>query len=390
MEKSVVQPVKSKERIVVVDILRAWALLGVAIGNYVDYFGLGKEVKHAPDKISDILMLVNKYFFAAKSWTLLSVLFGYGFAILMNNVAKKGKNPILFFSKRMFWLFVLAFINSAFWFGDILKDYAILGLLLLVFYKASAKMAFRSSLVLLLILPFVAAYLASLNNYDFQKEMEKILPLFYSHNWIDIFVMNLKGTYFLEMINPQYAISVRIMMFACMLLGFAAQRVGFFDHLTAFKKQLITLFWVSLTAAVVLNIGTKIAVAQELALLKFFKPGYWTILCTMLSIMSGICWLYISGKLKAIFNGLQFMGKLTLTNYMVQNVIATLLFLNVGLGLFNTQPYWFYALMAVLVFASQILISKYWLSYFNYGPVEWVWRQLSYGYHLPLRKQKNK
>lgn len=389
MEKSVVQPVVSKERNVIVDILRAWALLGVAIGNYVDYFGLGKVVKHAPDKLSDILMLINKYFFAAKSWTLLSVLFGWGFAILMDNIAKKGKNPILFFSKRMFWLFVLAFINSAFWFGDILKDYAILGLLLLVFYKASAKMAFRTSLVLLLVLPFIAAYLASLNNYDYSKEMEKILPLFYSDNWIDVFVMNLKGTYFLEMINPQYAISVRIMMFACMLLGFAAQRIGFFDRLTAFKKQLITLFWVCLTAAVVLNIGTKIAVAQELTLLKFFKPGYWTILCTMLSIMSGICWLYISGKLKTLFNALQFMGKLTLTNYMAQNVIATLLFLNVGLGLFNTQPYWFYALMAVLVFVVQIFISKWWLSYFNYGPVEWIWRQLSYGHHLPFRKQKN-
>lgn len=387
-ESTIIQPVKSKERTVIVDILRAWALLGVAIGNYVDFFGIGKPIKHAPDKISDVLALVNQYFFAAKSWTLLSVLFGYGFAILMNNLAQKGKNPFLFFSKRMFWLFVLAFINSAFWFGDILKDYAFLGLVLLLFYQASAKTAFRTSILLLFFVPFVSAWLITVTHYDNSKEMAKILPLYYSHNWIDVFVMNLKGTYFLEMINPQYAITVHMVMFACMLLGFAAQRIGFFDRLPEFKKQLKTLFWISLAAAIVLNIALKMAVSHELKLLKFFRPGYWVILSTMLSILSGICLLYISGKLKSIFSGLQFMGKMTLTNYMAQNVIATFLFLNVGFGWFNTKPYWFYVLAAVLVFVAQIFISKWWLSHFNYGPMEWIWRQLSYGKRLPIKKVK--
>lgn len=388
MENSNIQPVKPKERTTIVDVLRGWALLGVVIGNYVDYFQVGRPVKHAPDKVSDVLALINQYFFAAKSWTLLSVLFGYGFAILMNNIAQKGKNPILFFSRRMFWLFVIAFINSAFWFGDILKDYAFLGLVLLLFYQSSAKTAFRTGIVLLLAAPFIGAYVALFHTYDHQKEMEKILPLFYSHNWIDIFVMNLKGTYSLEMINPQYAITVHIIMFACMLFGFTAQRLNIFERLTEFKRQLKTLFWVCLTFALLFNIAFKIPLVHGLAIWKFFKPGYWVVLSTMFSIMSGICLLYINGKLKSVFNGLQFMGKMTLTNYMVQNVIATLLFLNVGLGLFNTMPYWFYVLMAVVIFITQIFISKWWLIHFNYGPVEWIWRQLSYARRLPIKKVK--
>lgn len=388
MEPATIQPVKTDQRTVIVDILRGWAILGVVIGNYTDYADRGRAVTHAPNLVSTILTYTEQYFFAAKSWTLLSVLFGYGFAILMNNVAAKGKNPVLFFCNRMFWLFVLAFINSAFWLGDILKDYAFLGLILLLFHGRSAKLTFRLAIVLLLIVPFIGAYIAYAIPYDFQKSFDPLLPIYYSHNWIDVFVMNLKGTYLTEIINPPYAISVHIIMFSCMLLGFAAQRIDFFNRLPEFKKQLIRLFWISLAAAIILNVALTTAINMQAGFLKYAKLRSWPVLSTMLAILAGICWLYINGKLKYIFNALQAMGKMTLTNYMSQSVLGTLIFLNVGLGIFNTQPYWFYVLVAVLVFIIQVFISKWWLTYYNYGPVEWVWRQLSYGKRLPIKKQK--
>lgn len=313
-----IQPIKTSQRTVIVDILRGWAILGVVIGNYTDFSGLGKPVTIAPDKISTALGMFEQYFFAAKSWTLLSILFGYGFAVLMNNVSSKGKNPVLFFCGRMFWLFVLAFINSSFFLGDILKDYAFLGLVLLLFYKSSAKFSFRAGIILLLIVPFVSAYVATIP-YDYGKQLAKILPIYYSHNWIDIFVMNLKGTYFTEMISPFYAISVHIIMFGCMLLGFAAQRIDFFNRLPEFKKQLKITFGVCLVFAIASNIGLAAAISSKAAFLKYFRPGFWAILSTMFAIASGICLLYISGKLKRFFAGLQAMGKMTLTNYIMQN-----------------------------------------------------------------------
>jgi uncharacterized protein len=388
MEPAIVQPVKTSQRTVIVDILRGWAILGVVIGNYTSFFDNGHPINHAPNIISTILTLTDRYFFAGKSWTLLSVLFGYGFAILMNNVAAKGKNPVLFFCNRMFWLFVLAFINSAFWFGDILKDYAFLGLILLLFHGRSAKLSFRVAIVLLLIAPFVSAYVAYAMPYDYKKSFYPLLSLYYSHNWVDIFKMNLKGTYLTEMINPQYAISVHIMMFACMLLGFTAQRIDFFNRLPEFKKQLKIAFWSFLAAAIILNIILITADNVQATFIKYIKLRNWSVLSTMLAILAGICWLYINGKLKHFFNGLQAMGKMTLTNYMTQGILATLIFLNVGLGIFNTQPYWFYILIAVLVFTIQIFISKWWLTRYNYGPMEWIWRQLSYGKRLPIKKQK--
>lgn len=385
MESKNIQPIQSNQRTAIVDILRGWALLGVVIGNYTDFFDFGKPFTHPPQMIHTVLSMINHYLLAAKSWTMLSLLFGYGFAIVMTNVAAKGKNPVLFFLKRMFWLFVIAFINSSFWFGDILKDYAFLGLILLLFYRCSAKTAFRTSIGILLIMPFLGAYISYLNLYDHEKAFAHVLPLFYSHNWIDVFVMNLKGTYYTEMLNPQYAITCRLVMFACMLLGFAAQRINLFNRLDEFKKQLKTFFWICFVLAILINGGATIAFYREYNF-TYFKLAYPSVLSTMFTILCGICLLYIHGKFKMFFAGLQAMGRMTLTNYIVQNILAALLFLNIGFGLFNTMPYWFYITVALVVYSLQIFISRWWLTYYNFGPIEWIWRQLSYGKRLPIKK----
>ncbi len=336
-------------------------------------------------------MGVHQVIFAAKSWTMLSVLFGYGFAVVINNIAAKGKSPVAFFSRRMFWLFVIAFINSAFWFGDILKDYAILGLVLLFFYKSSAKTALWFGAFLLFILPFVVALVSYALPYKYQDAVNAhYLPQLYSHNWLDMFAAQLKGTYYLEIISPPYAINVHIMMFACMLFGFAAQKMNIFNRLPELKKQLKTTFWVSLALAFLINIAIGMMFKFKLPVLTYFKPFYWGIFFTMTMILTGICWLYVDGKLKVFFNGMQYMGKMTLTNYMTQNILAVFIFLNVGIGIFNTLPFWFYFVIAVVVFIIQIFISKLWLTHYNYGPVEWIWRQLSYAKQLPIKKAKVK
>jgi uncharacterized protein len=110
----------------------------------------------------------------------------------------------------------------------------------------------------------------------------------------------------------------------------------------------------------------------------------------MLFIASGICLLYCNDKLKTIFNYFRVLGKMTLTNYMAQNILATFVFSGIGLKIYNTLPYWFYFLLAVSVFIIQLFISKWWLSKYNYGPLEWLWRVLSYRKVFPFKKtEKN-
>lgn len=380
-------PIQGDKRTAIVDILRGWALLGVAIGNYVDfrYIGLERFIqKKGP--FSEIISFINSSLFSAKSWTLLSILFGYGFAVLITNVSDKGKNPVSFFCWRMFILFIFAFINSAFWLGDILKDYAFLGLFLLLFYRSSAKTILISSIVLLIAVPFITAYITTIKQTlpDVQSTA-KYLKLFYSDNWLDVFQFNLLGTYYQEMVNLPYAVTVHVVMFALMLLGFYAQKINFFNRLPELKKLLKRTNSITLILAILSAVLFVIANAQKVTF-TYFHPAFWMIINTMLFIASGICLLYTNGKLKTVFNYFRVSGKMTLTNYMMQNVIAFFLFSGAGFKIYNTLPYWFYFFLAIFVFILQLFLSKWWLSKYNYGPVEWLWRVLSYRKMFPLKK----
>jgi uncharacterized protein len=381
-------PVEQSKRTAIVDILRGWAILGVAIGNYSDFLHIGVEHKINNSIISDILFYFNRYFFAAKSWTLLTLLFGYGFAILLNNVAAKGKNPVTFFAWRMILLFILAFINSSFWLGDILKDYAFLGLVMLLFYKSSAKTLSIICAILVLTIPFVMAFVSgyTVEHPEITTNPE-YLKLYHSGNWLDFFRFNLLASFYEQIIIPGYAITAHIVMFACMLFGFLLQKLDFFNRLNEQKKVLKNILWISLIVAVIIGVGLNLIIFyKKVAVFKIFHPLYWLVLSTMIFIATGISLLYSNGKLKTIFSYFSAGGKMTLTNYITQNILAAFIFSGIGLGIADTMPYWFYFSLAVFVFILQLFISKWWLSRYNYGPIEWLWRSASYRQWFPFKK----
>ncbi|MBA2761294.1 MAG: DUF418 domain-containing protein [Segetibacter sp.] len=389
MQSTTFQPIQQSQRTAIIDILRGWALLGVVLMNYADAYYLGLDFKvFKPDTASGIIMGFANIVFAAKSWTMLSFLFGYGFAVLMQNISSKGMNPYKFFTRRMFWLFVLAIINSAFFFGDILKDYAIMGMLLLLFYRCSAKTAFYICISLLVIIPGVSAFVASLKMPGGMELLAPHFPLFQSHNPFKVLWFGLIGTYKYEILSPGYLITVHVVMFACFLLGLAAQKANFFSQLVENKKYIKRIFWSSLVFALIM-FGLFITTQRfKWTWMNYYQPRYLFILSSMIFIGSAICWLYVAGKLKALFRSMQVIGKMTLTNYITQNILAVLLFSGFGLGLSFTHRihFGFYMLFALVIYVAQIYFSKWWLSKYHYGPIEWVWRQLSYGKRLPIRK----
>jgi uncharacterized protein len=386
MTTVIYNPIKDSRRIAIVDVLRGWALLGVVLMNYTDvYQYLGSPPK--PGTFDNILLMIGGIIFSAKSWTMLSFLFGYGFAILIDNVASKGVNPVKFFSRRMFWLLVIAVINSAFFFGDILKDYAVLGMVLLLFRNCSAKTAFYACIALVIINPFLTAYIISLH-ISGPALAAPYFALYQSHNWFDIFKSGLMGTYEFEILNPFYSVVCHEVIFLCFLLGLAAQKVNFFGRLAENKKYIKRIFWGSLAFTLAMQAMWPIVAATGIKHpFRYFAPFFWGILSTMLFLMAAICWLFISNKLRRFFSALQAFGKMTLTNYVTQNILTVILFSGVGfrLGSFGLS-YGTYMLIALVIYIVQIFLSKWWLSRYNFGPLEWMWRQLSYAKKLPIKK----
>ena len=99
-----------------------------------------------------------------------------------------------------------------------------------------------------------------------------------------------------------------------------------------------------------------------------------------------ICLYWIKKKEKSKLKILEPVGRMALTNYLMQTVLGIIIFYGVGFGLGgNKGPVIFWPI-ALGIYLFQILCSNFWFKYFNYGPVEWIWRQLTYWKKLPLKK----
>lgn len=386
MNSSGVQPIQASQRLTIIDILRGWALLGVVLMNYYDYYFSGKNSGELhPGTLTLVLEYICAYVFSAKSWTLLSFLFGYGFAVLMDNLRAKGRHPVLFFIGRMWWLLVLAFVNSAFFAGDILKDYALLGLVLLLFYRCSARTTFLIGIALLAAEPVVSHFVQAMPEPHWDRQHRRLL--YRSHNLIDVWKSNLIGTYYNEMISPFYAINVHLVMLYCFLFGFSAQRVRFFSDLSRHKKTLWRVWWISLAFALVMIVPGYINHRLRWPFDNYYSMAFPVAIATMSFTLSSICLLYLGGRLQRLFRSLAAVGRMTLTNYMTQSVLILLLFSGFGLGLAGKEPIYFYLGVAIVIYVLQIFFSRWWLSRYQYGPVEWVWRMLSYRKRLTLRRE---
>jgi uncharacterized protein len=152
------------------------------------------------------------------------------------------------------------------------------------------------------------------------------------------------------------------------------------------KKRLLYVLVISLVIAVIMGIIFYSAIERKAGFLQFFHPYFWFILSTMIFIASGLSLLYSHKKLKTVFNYFRAGGKMTLTNYIAQNILGAFIFSGIGLGIADTMPYWFYFSLAVVIFVLQLFISKWWLSKYNYGPIEWLWRSASYRRLFPFKK----
>ena len=119
-----------------------------------------------------------------------------------------------------------------------------------------------------------------------------------------------------------------------------------------------------------------------------YQFNYWGSVAVGLAYLAIIMLMVKSGVLRWLQEGLSAMGRMALSNYLAQTLICTTLFYGHGFGLFGRVERWQQLLIALSILTAQMIISVLWLRPFRYGPMEWLWRSLTYRRMQSMREGK--
>jgi uncharacterized protein len=384
-------PTAEKDRNIIVDVIRGFALIGVLIVNFASNINEQTPetiLKASKSSFDSTLVQICDVFFEWKFMTLFSMLFGYGFGLILQSLDRKNINPNLFFFKRMFWLFIFGCIHTLFWWGDVLHLYAISGIILLTFRNNSNKSVFLFSILFLFVVPILISYLLRNQPETFTDENIRLLYSKYKNgNIIDVFKANISFYYKTFLISGSdlhdiFETTGRFM------LGYYFLRLNLFQFvetkITLFKKSALVSAPLMIAYFTILLMTRNEILHTEKYLLNFtLSIG---IISTSIFYVSLLVLAYLHFGMNKFFAALQSLGKMTLTNYLLISTILIILLYGLGfgkLGEISILNIWIYALLWIFI---EIIFSVYWLKKFRYGPVEWIWRQLTHGKQLPLKK----
>lgn len=402
-------PISASTRYDILDALRGFALFGIFFAN-VQYFAgwlfLNANAKGSIEgaDIYDAFMLIV---IDGRFYTIFSFLFGLGFALqlsrLQDKVAAKANYLYL---RRLSILLLISMIHlCVFWIGDILLLYALLGFVLFFMRKCNNRSLIVIA-VLLFLVPIPGYYLfwklgidPSLGLYqvasylvDGSDNISGFFAGFYetvhTTSLIRYIELNIEiaigrvGYYFDTWRIPK--------VLGIMLLGMWAGRqliAGKLLENTALLKKMI-LF------GLVVGLPSTLVYAKLSGLNSFqahSADGFLSVIAYMLAVFP-LAFAYIAiftllwRKHKSLLSVFAAPGRMALSNYLLQTFFGIGIFYGVGFGLLLEGAPWSLVVIAILIFIIQVVISNLWLKVFMYGPAEWIWRMLTYGKRLPIKK----
>ncbi len=403
-------PVKISERHIILDALRGFAIFGIALANFTEFslysFLDADTVASMPSHRTDSIVHFLQYMFVdGKFYSIFSLLFGIGFSIIISNAMKRGANGFRVFYRRMLILFLIGIIHLMFiWSGDIVALYALLGMLLPLFRRVSDRGLLIWSGVLLgipilvdafqeisgisLSAPVVAWQQRSCARYGI-TEANFATWLRDIDDYRGMFQFLLQGAIvrLQEFIDGNRWFKV----LGLFLLGLWAGRQRIYASLEAFRPLLRKLFRGGLVIGLPLSFvyawSATHAHPWGLTLHSILHAA--SVYPMFLCYVCGISLLCADRPGLKIFKAFAAPGRMALSNYTGQSLIGCILFYGIGFGLGTRLGLAAVEAVAAAAFLFQMLFSYVWLNYFRFGPLEWVWRMLSYGRRFALRKERD-
>ncbi len=402
------------KRIVSIDVLRGFALLGILLMNVVSfaypYAAYFNPNAYDETMLNTVVFSINHVLFDQKMMGLFSLLFGASLMLIASVLAEKGRKVLGVYYSRTFWLLVIGLFHSIFiWEGDVLTVYAVCGLFLYWCRNWSVMVQFTAGMLLFLapamlqlILQFDimalgeadSAMLAEIWQPATQTIAKEIAlrQSSYLEQLAAVISPNqpMAATLAGELFYSSFYVEVFGRAAGMMLIGMALYTSGVLTNrksLLFYKRLLVIGFGVGLPLT---SWGLWQYIQHDWHHLYSSVGGrVWNNLATGFTVAGyiGLVMLWNQSQLwSGLRERLQAVGRMALTNYIMHSLLGLLIFNGVGLGLFaqlnRLEQFGF----VIGVWVLQLVLSPWWLARFRYGPLEWCWRCLTYLQWQPLKR----
>jgi len=401
----VIGPVPGQERIEAIDILRGVAILGILLVN-MGLFSLpeGLPVRQLwPNLVDWIAEKLILFFAQEKFKTLFSFLFGLSLSVQMMRAEARGARFLPLYLRRLSVLLLIGLAHFLLlWSGDILHDYALIGFILLLFRRRPLKTLlvwagiFFSIPVLFYgfttyssitrqVNPQVMNWISYENEAEDQKTIEETQRIYSRGTYVEMVKFRAR-----DLPRDLLPDTDDAYILAIFLLGLYAGRRGIFHGVSAHLPFLRRVqgwglmigiagnaafavggsFYPSPTS-VMQNVGRMCLLLAAPAMSFFYAS-------TIILLTQGEAWRRRLAPLASV-------GRMALSNYLLQSLICTTIFYGYGLALFGKVRPSLGLLLTIIICLIQIPLSVWWLRRFQFGPIEWLWRSLTYWQRQPMR-----
>ncbi|WP_436863623.1 DUF418 domain-containing protein [Mammaliicoccus sciuri] len=372
----------AKQRIFSIDALRGFSLLGILLMNILTFaypyqiinpFEFFQHQDGAWFKISSLFIIASFY-------PIFAFLFGYGLSIMYQNSLDKGLNYYPMITRRLLFLLLLGIIHGVFiFYGDILSTYALLGLIAIIFVRLKPQITLVALsigigiFVLLYLLPMILLKdVTQIESFVGLQELERVNNILSSADYVSIIGFNLK--YF--GMNIANAILVGpFSILPIMLFGIYAHQINWFNKI----KQHKNLYMVIGVVVLILGLAIKMiqivlegSVTSQLMSQMIGGP------IVALSYIMFFVILCEDQTARKILTPLQSIGKLSLTTYISQSIICIIIFYGVGLNYYGKLPVLNIYIIGIVIYFVQLIVSYLYLMKFKQGPLEKLWRKVTY------------
>ena len=400
-------PITARERIRSLDVLRGVALLGILPMN-IQAFSMISAAYVNPTAYGDFhganywVWFLCHLLADEKFMTIFSMLFGAGIFLMSSHTEAAGKNPAALHFRRMGWLILFGLLHAyLLWYGDILVNYGLCGLLAYRYRKATPRKLMVYGIAFTAVASLLFFYTAwSIPHWPahqreaFTQQMWQPTPAMtaeevaaYRSGWLgemrqrasDAAVIEFQGFLFLAFWRVE----------GLMLIGMALFKLGVFS-----ARASARVYWRFMVAAVVVGIPAitygvyrQVASGWDMRYSFFLASqyNYWASILVALGWV-GAAMLLCQSPLKRFTKPLAAVGRMAFSNYILDTVICTSIFYGFGLGLFGKLSRVQQIEIVFAIWIVQLVISPIWLKYFQFGPLEWLWRSLTYWKRQPFMR----